>query len=145
MRWPGIWVPRMKLGSTSLPRLLSAEDTAGGALPVQDSLRGDPVPSNHNLSIESTQTFHGEVCKMSALSFWGKKNLRVCGLRSWISRRAPAGKRTAGDLDWSLRCRKKGHQVWKRNLSPLGSSEWRKTCFSTGPTENKFQRDRMKG
>lgn len=34
----------MKLGSTSLPRLHSAEDTAGGALAVQDSLAGDPVP-----------------------------------------------------------------------------------------------------
>lgn len=63
----------MKLGSTSLPRLLSAEDTAGGALPVRDSLTGDPVPSNHNLSMESTQTFHGEVCTTSALSFWGEK------------------------------------------------------------------------
>lgn len=61
----------MKLGSTSLPRLLSAEDTAGGALPVRDSLTGDPMPSNHNLSIESTQTFHGEVSTTSALSFWG--------------------------------------------------------------------------
>lgn len=27
---------------------------------------------------------------------------------------------------------------------PLGSSEGSKTCFSTGPTENKFQRNRMK-
>lgn len=65
----------MKLDSTSLPRLLSAEDTAGGALPVRDSLTGDPVPSNHNLSMESTPTFHGEVCTTLALSFLGKKRI----------------------------------------------------------------------
>lgn len=133
----------MKLGNPplSISRLGSAEDAAGGALSVlayrsHCAFRTIIFPLRAHCY--STEKF--------ALSFRGgkKANLKVCCLRPWTSRRAPAGERAASGLDPSLWCGKNRHQVWKRNLSPLGSSEWRKTCFSMGPTENKFQRNRMK-
>lgn len=100
---------------------------------------------NYNLFIKSTLTFRGEVCTTSAQSFKGKSEFEGLWLatvhqQARSCRKAPSwwlGEEPAG-------CWKDRHQVWKRNLSPPGSSEWRKTCFSTGPTENKFQSNRRK-
>lgn len=75
----------------------------------------------------------------------GKANVRVCGWRPCISRRAPAGKRPAGGLERSLRGAERTAIRSESGTSPLLAvvSE-EKPVFRPGPTENKFQSNRRK-